>query len=408
MASFLQKSESIEESRRRMTFHAHDTTYSSQTRQTIRIPVLSSQEDLDMESGRLVFDLSASLTTGGTDTIGFQKYAASSWMREIRLKTRSGSQIGESLTFYNGMCRLEKEMKNSTDQEASYQAVLEGADLGALATASSIAAREFAHRPMSHIFSIKNYYPVHYHDGLIIEIDMEDAENVVQYTVGSAPVYTVSNLRYVVDMVKMKPEIEQVRLEQLQQGLRVHYTTKHTIVSTVSTNLTQRFDLGTLNGRLKDIQSFTVLTSSRNGTDEDYWGRFDFNNESSYRFQLASKHLTESEVRVSATQQAEYLNEWLKSQNLYSMPMGLYGKAGLTPAVLVDSKFVVGQKADRSKTDTVLSSIKDPNENKLEYEVKYSSTPATGTLYTVANLDKELMIRPGRQVIDLDFSSFSG
>lgn len=409
MASFLAKSESIEQSRRRMTFHAHDTSYSSATRQTIRIDLRSSTEDLDMETFRLVFDHSASITTGGSDTIGLQKYAASAWIREIRLKTRSGTQIGESLTFYNGMVRLEKEMKGTTDQESSFEAVMEGSDLGALASASSVAAREFAHKPMSHIFDLKNYYPVHYHDGLIIEIDMEDAENVVKYTVGSNPVYSVDNLRVVVDMVQLKPEVEQVRLQQLQEsGLKVHYGVKHVIVSSVNTNLTQRFDLGTLNGRLKDIQSFTVKTTSRDVSDEDYWGRFDFNNESSYRYQLASKYLTESEVRVSTTQQAEYLNEWLKSQNLFARPMGLYGKASLTPAVLVDSKFVIGQKAERSKTDAVLSSIKDPNENKLHFVVKYSSTPATGTMYTVANLDKEMMIMPGRVVLDRDFSSFKG
>lgn len=408
MASFLAKSESIEENRRRMTYHAHDTSYSSSTSQTIRIDVRTSQEDLDMESARLMFDMSASITAGGGgETIGLSKYAASAWMKEIRVKTRSGNQLGENLTTYNGMVRVEKEMKASTDQEASFEAVFEGSDLGALASGTTVSSREFAHKPMSHIFDLKNYYPAHYHDGLVLEIDLEGAENVVQYTTGSAPVYTISNLRFVVDMIKLKPEVEQVRLQQLQEaGLKVNYKVKHVIVSSIGTNTTQRIDLGSQNGRVSDIQAYTVLNTSRDGGNEEYFGRFDYNNESSYRYQLGSKYLTESEVRLSSTQQTEYLNEWIKSQNLFAKQHGLWGKAALTPAVLLDSKFVIGQKVDRSKTESVLSSLRDPNENKLEVVYKYSSAPSAGTLYTVVNLDKEMVLMPGKRVIDRDFSNF--
>ena len=284
------------------------------------------------------------------------------------------------------------------------EAVFEGAPEVALATGASLAAREYSHKPNNHIFGLPAYYPGKYHDGLMLEIDMEAASKVVRHDAnGSAPVYTIANLRVITDMVRLKPAVEQARLAELDAGMVVHYPLYHTIVDTVSTSLTQRYDLGTMNGRVKNIQVFQTKNATVAGVGADVWAAQEYNNESSYRFQLGAKYLSEAEVRVSATQQAEYLHEWTKSQNLFVKPMGLYGKASLTPAVLISTKFVIGQKVDRSKTDSLLSSLKDSNENKLMYEVKYSSAPAAATLYVVAALDKELVLFKGKAFEDRDF-----
>ena len=405
MASLLMKNESIELSRRRMRYNAHDTSYTSTNSQRIRINVETSQEHIDFESSYLVFQIAVS---GGTTDVGLNRYAASSWIREIRFKDRAGNQIGENLQNYSTMVRTHYELKATLDQEKSYLDALEGAKGVTLSgNGTTIAATQYAHRFITHIGAMKNYFPSKYLGGLIIEMDMEQGSDVVLQTVGeSGAVYTITDLAFVASLVKLKPEVESVLIQQLQKGLTVDYTSTHTIIASEGTSTAQRFDLGTQNGRVKNVQTVSVPTKASQAVDSK--NTFSSNKLSNYRFKLGSRYLTESQVEVSSAKQAEYLVEYMISQKLQTEPYGLFGSESLTKAVLFGAstggKFVVGQNADRSKSDAVLSSLKDKDNNRLELNRNYSSAPTASTLFTFVALDKRMVILPGKQFVDNDFS----
>ena len=398
MASMLKKNEGIEQSRRRQRFNAHDTSYTSSNSQRIRIDINSSEEYIDFENSYLVFDLSVS----GTNTdVGLPKYTASSWIKEIRVKDRAGNLLGENIQDYSVLCREHFEMTSTNEQEQSYLDATEGSLGVTKATGTSLAARQYAHRFITHIFSLKNYFPAHLLGGIQIEIDMNNRDDVVLQDSSPSGSYTIENLAYVADLVKLKPEVESMVLQQVQNGgLTIDYVSHHTVKGSVGTQTTQRFDLGTLNGRVKSVKAIQV-TSAAVTTDE--FATFTKNNTSNYRFKLGSKYLTESQVEVTSTRNAEWVMEYLKSNKLTCEPNGVYGKEGLTNSVLSSSKFVIGQNVDRSKTDQILSSLKDKDHNRLELELKFSSAPSAATLYVMCGIDKRVVIFPGKQFRDDDF-----
>ena len=218
---------------------------------------------------------------------------------------------------------------------------------------------------------------------------------------GTTGVYTITNLAYVVDMVKLKPEVETMILQQVQQGgLVVDYTSHHTVKGTIATTTSQRFDLGTINGRVKNCQAVQIASAAANVDQNDSFAR---NNLSNYRFKLGSRYLSESQIECGADKQAEYVFEWMKSQNLNCENTFQLGSENLTPALLNSTKFVIGQQADRSNSNSVLSSLKDKDHNRLELELNYSSAPAASTLYLFVQTDKRMIIFPGKQHQDNDF-----
>ena len=398
MASMLKKNEGIEQSRRRQRFNAHDSSYSSSNSSRIRIDINSSEEYIDFENSYLVFDLAVS---GANTQVGLPRYSASAWIKEIRVKDRAGNIIGENIQDYSVLAREHFEMISTLDQEKSYLDVLEGAQGVTKAAGTSIAARQYAHRINTHIFALKNYFPAHLLGGIQIEIDMNDRDDVVLQNSSPSGSYTIENLAYVADLVKLKPEVESMVLKQVQNGgLVVDYVSHHTIKGSVGTTTTQRFDLGTLNGRVKSIKAIQVEAAA---VTTDEFNDFAFNNVSNYRFKLGSKYLTESQVEVSTARQAEYLMEYLKANKLTCEPNGLYGSESLTKASLIATKFVIGQNVDRSKTNQILSSLKDKDHNRLELELKFSATPTAMTLYVFAEMDKRCVIFPGKQFRDDDF-----
>ena len=402
MASMLKKNEGIEQSRRRQRFNSHDTNYSSTNSQRIRIDINSSEEYIDFENSYLVFDLSV---TGTNTDAGLPKYTASSWIKEIRVKDRAGNLIGENIQDYSVLCREFYEMSASTDQEASYLDATEGAAGIAKATGTSLAARQYAHRFITHVFALKNYFPAHLLGGIQIEIDMNNRDDVVLQDASPTGSYTISNLAYVADLVKLKPEVESMVLQQVQNGgLVIDYVSHHTVkASVINSSTNQRFDLGTLNGRVKSLKAIQV-TAAAVTTDE--LATFASNNTTNYRFKLGSKYLTESQVEVSASRNAEWVMEYLKGSKLTCEPIGLYGKAALnlTDSTANFEKFVIGQNVDRSKTDQILSSLKDKDHNRLELELNYSANPTAATLYVFCSMDKRMVVFPGKQHRDDDFS----
>ena len=396
MSLSLQKGAGIEMRRRRQTFHATNTgSFVSTSSSQVRIEINVDKEVIDFDTGYLMFDMIAVTA----NTASLLPWAASSWIRDFRVYDRAGREIGEQVRQYNGLCRKYKELLGNEGANANYLAALEGANETSAGLGTGATSREYAHKLMTHIFDIKSYFPAHLIGGLILEFDMESEQNVLtDSAAGALTSYTLSNVRYVVDLVLLKPDAEQeLRAQVANGGLEVHYDSAMNHSQAVTVNTNQRFDLGIANGSVKSIQSFMVLDTVRNATDEDYWATFAQNNLSSYRFRLGSEYLTEKDVQITATRLSEYLIEYLKSENLDSGDIKhFYGDSAL---VLADY-FVIGQKVEISKDPNVASGRRDLQSNKIELEMVFSSAPASATLYTNIMLDKVLKIMPNREFIN--------
>ena len=405
MASSLRKLESVEQSRRRQRFNSHSNTYTSSNSQRIRIDINSSEELLDFKNSALVFDMEV---TGGTTDVGLPRYTASSWIKEIRVKDRAGNLLGENIQDYSVLARTAFEMNVNNDAALSVFDVLEGATgVTTAAQGTTIASRQYAHQIITHIFASDNYFPAQMLGGIQLEIDINSSQDVVLQTTGqTGAIYTINNLAFVCDLVKLKPEVEATFNSSVQNGgLVVDYRSHHSVKATVSAGTAgARYDLGTLNGRVANLQAVQIASSADAAVDvNDLMIR---NGTTSYRWKLGSKYLSESLIHCSATQQAEYLFEWIKSQNINCDNMAQFGNSTrLTPAALLASKFVIGQQVDRANTDMVLSSLKDRDHNRLELEVNYGDTAVLATLYVFVQMDKRMRILPGKQHMDDDFSS---
>lgn len=359
MSLTLAKGAGIELRRRRQTFHATNVgDFVSTTSSQIRIEINIDKEVMDFDTGYLMFDMLLTKDGGTTDTIEGQPWSASSWIRDVRIYDRAGREIGEQIRQYNGMARKMYELLGNDGANANYLDVLEGASgiaasgTGANAATTSV---EFAHKLLTHIFDIKSYFPAQKLGGLILELDMEDVGNValMNGTTDAPASYTISNVRYVVDLVLLKSDAESSLNSQISSGgLEIHYESPMNSSQPITTSTNQRFDLGVANGHVKSIQAFQVLDTARNAVDEDFWASFSQNTLTSYRMRLGSEYLTEKDVKISATRLSEYLVEYLKSENLESHDMAtLYGDSALVLA----NFFTIGQKVEVNHNASVLS-----------------------------------------------------
>ena len=174
--SLLEKSSSIEISRRTQPFYAKKQSYA--LGQQVQIEVDLQREFIDFESSRLVFDVNftAGTPTGVANSTQFNRWAASAFIKNLRVKTLSGQMIGHEIREYRAWCRMYKELKGNSDLNQSYYQILEGAtpvgDEAAGLDDADVYKFQFAHKFMSHLFTIKEYYPAHFHQGLMIEFDL--------------------------------------------------------------------------------------------------------------------------------------------------------------------------------------------------------------------------------------------
>ena len=329
---------------------------------------------------------------------------------------RAGREIGEQVRQYNGMARKHYEMLGNSNAQSTnnYFDILEGAIGITTAASATISAREYAHKFLTHIFDLKSYFPAQLMGGLIIEIDMEDTANVLSLTAGESTdtitSYTVSNVRYVCDLVLLKSDAEaSLRSQVSNGGLEIHYDSPMNHSQAYLTSTSQRFDLGVANGHIKSIQAFIVPDvylegSTRVAADSEFWQEFLRNGTTSYRFRLGSEYLTEKDVKIASGRLSEYLIEYLKSENLDSQDIiHFYGDSGLVLTSGTDAigdRFVIGQKVEVSKDPNVASGRRDFQSNKIELEI-VSSGALAGTLYTNIMLDKVLVIMPNREFKNL-------
>jgi hypothetical protein len=398
----LQKGRGIELYRRRQTFFATNPgSYVSTSSSQIRIEINIERECIDFENSYLMFDIAADQSGANTETLSTQPWEASSWIRDLRVYDRAGREIGEQVRNYNVMARKNFEMlgNDGCNGANNYLGRLEGAAGRTSANDGDLAAIERAHKFSTHIFGIKSYFPAHLMGGLIIELDMESASNCLflSGTSNSIDSYTISNVRYVADLVLLKADAEAKLRAQVSKGLSIHYESPMNHSQAITTNTSQRFDLGIANGAVKKIEAWQVLDSARNAADEEYLPAFAQNNLSNYRFRLGSDDLTERAVQVSSTRLSEYTVEYLKANGLCTEDVVLFlGDSGLD----LTTYFVLGQKVEVSKDDGVRSGRRDYQSNKIELDFSFSSAPSAATLYTEIMVEKTVKILSGKEFVN--------
>ena len=407
--SALEKLQGVEKKRVLRHFNSELTSYSSANSTEVIIDISTPKELLDFNNGYLIFDIVSSATAPG-GTLVYNNFAASSWIREMRIEDRSGAQIGKSVNYYNALCRLEYDMKSNDEANSSYLDRLEGAKAftdNVLNPASS--SRQFAHRFISHIFTSPDYFPNNFVSGLRIILTLESAANVIRSTVDEtlvSPVYTLSNMSYACDVV----ELTEVGMKHLQAsmfdggqtGLDIAYM-RHANRRTTQFTDTQQFKVGVIDGAIKSMEWYSIRDVERNSAIEDYFGILLRNNLSSYRVFLNNKPLTDKRINISPTRETEFVVEYVKSQKM-NLDMAGHGSSQLD----LSGKFVFGQRFDRATNDDVISSIRDSDNNEIEIEAEFSQSGSSATTYFFVLTDQQLRILPNREHMDVAVKPQSG
>lgn len=420
--SLLQKSQSVELSRRTQPFFAKKQLY--KLGQQIQIEIDTQREFIDFENSRLHFQLG--LTSGNTATsVTGNPWVASALIKNIRIKTLSGQMIGHEIREYRGRYRFEKKMgiNSNRDSRSSYGAILEGANeqpvnaaLQPNGPAITTTAKHYTHKIDDHILGLRDYYPAHFHQGLMIEIDLADnAFEIANNWQTALPVFDVTDVYFICDLVQLKPEIENemVRLME-EQKLFIDYSEHlQQLNSVAASGAYGAYDVVGIDGRVKSAYVFQVVArDSDTGTtnDTDYWGDDDAassamnrNGITSYRFRLGSRYLNYSSISVSATNQAEALFELLKSFDTQADDRALQmGDSQMSLSTREQGFFGIGIKVDKAMKDVdeVISSQVDKDRNNLRVEL-VGTAPADGAgegaadIYTFVKLDKRLQLLPG-------------
>lgn len=371
---------SIEQSHRFVEYRAEQSSYSSSSGGFAQINVdipLSSGEYVDFEDCRLIFDLTIDGTTGAS-----YPYTASAWMERFYVRTRNQTDLASQTNFYNRWVRSQKELLSSTDNKTSWEAVMEGAQ--PLSEVASSSAYERAHKPMSNVFTFEGYYPGWAHQGFQINIDLASAS-----AMGStATSYTVANLRFECRLVKLKPEVHNAVLEQLQspEGIIFDFESTEATQKTVDSSTSVVYQLGRVSNKLKRVEALEYTTGDI--------GNFQRNNITDYRYRLGSEFSTPSPIQVSATKVAKHILHYLRAHKIGPAEMNLYGDASNTETLLASTKFVMSHQYDRDKSDDVVSSA-DSKGMDLELHLTRSASATAGNLYLFKLEDRRLQILPG-------------
>ena len=411
--SLLAKSQSVELSRRTQPFYARKASYS--LGEQVQIEVDVQREFLDFENSRLFFDLHFTANTTAADTRPIP-WVASACVMNLRVKTMAGQMIGHEIREYRAWYRMMKELTSNSDLNTSYLDRLEGAAPIDLPNTAYI--NQYGHRLDSHIFSIKEYYPAHFHQGIMIEFDLpSSAKDLFTATETLPTAITLQEVRYVADLVQLKPEIENemVRLME-EQRLFADYmeilTQEDPI--TASTGL-KAYDIVGVDGRVKSIFQWSIRDSNRalNGLGAsqvgDYFGLKGRNGLSTYRFKLGSRYLNYESIKTGgsgtndANRSAEQTYELVKALDMHSEERMATrsGDSANTSAQQDTHQFVVAVKVDKSQSDNddTISSMIDKDRNNVRIELNYAVAPA-GTLksYSHTVLDKRIQLLPGSVV----------
>jgi len=403
--SLLEKSSSIELSRRSQPFHAKKQSYN--LGQQVQIEVDLQREFIDFQNSRVVFDAVIDNTAVNTS---LNNWFASQTIKNLRVKTLAGQMIGHEIREYRAWYQMMKELTSNSDKNESYDNVMEGAEVLALTDSTAITI-QYAHKFMAHIFSIKEYYPAHFHQGIMIEYDLPstaDVELVFEDAASiTVPGITIQNIKYVADLVQLKPEIENEMVKMMEeQRLFADYKEILTQENTLTaTSGQQAYDVVGIDGRVKSIFSYTVLDADRASgtTNAQFFSDWDRANLGSYRYKLGANYLNYESINVaessSESQRAEQIFELTKAldihdNNAYATKAG---DSALTRSALNTARFATAVKVDKAQknSDSTISSMIDKDRNNVRVELNYDSAPTAGTIYTHVILDKRIQILPG-------------
>lgn len=401
--SLLQKSASVELSRRTQPFYAKTNSYN--LGRQVQVEIDTQREYLDMESMRFVFELHND-GANSIDGKSTHPWTASACIKNLRIKTLGGQMVGHEIREYRATYRFFKKMGMSNLDARTSRMDLEEGALGADALGGVGAAgfRQFSHKPMNHILGISEYYPAHFHQGLMVEVDLSDnAYEIYQYTVASnaqaTASTTIQEFKILVDLIQLKPEIENemVRLME-EQKLFVDYI-EWLVQENALTTSQEAYDVVGIDGRVKAAFQFGVVARGRDGTD-DFWGDDDAaasamgrNGLVSYRFRLGSRYLNYAPIVIATDRQAETEYELSKALDVHCDNQR--GDVARTYVLSDTAFFGVGVKVDKAQCDTdeVISSQVDKDRNNLRVELSSKTAAADG--YTIIVLDKRLQLLPG-------------
>tara|TARA_R110000803_G_scaffold205151_6_gene271644 strand:- start:796 stop:1965 length:1170 start_codon:yes stop_codon:yes gene_type:complete len=381
---------SIEQAHRFVEFRAEQSTYDSVNGGVAEVNIdvpLASGEYMDMEDARLIFDLE--LTTSGSTPI--YDYSASGWMQNVSVRSHNQTEIGNQTINYNRWVKTQKQLKNSTDGKKSFEDVLEGATNADLA---GVLELERAHKLITNVFTYNGYYPVWAHKGFQLRIDLSASTKMGALCTQ----YKVKNLRLECRLVKLKPEVHNAVLQQLEspEGIVFDFESVEGSSKTLETSTNVVYQFGRVANRLKRVE----VVESIGVNDNDCV----LNNISSYRYRLGSNFSTATAIDVSATKAARHTLHYLRAQKINPDEMQLYGNADATDGyngiVGTGNKFVMANQFDQSKLEEVISSA-DSKGMDLELHLTRSSTGTAGTVFLFKVEDRRLQILPGSQVQQL-------
>ena len=403
--SLLQKSRSVELSRRTQPFYAKKQSYN--LGQQVQVEVDTQREFLDMESLRIQFKV-VTTAGGGAGNSTTNKCFASTCIRNLRVKTLAGQMIGHEIREYRGFAQWK--LRHLKKQETSRTTLVDKMEMITPYAFSAGSNKTFkcSHKPLAHIFGLKEYYPAHFHQGLMIEFDLPQVARELFY--GSADssdnipsAVTFEDVRILVDLVELKPELENemVRLME-EQKLFVDYIEWLSQENTIESG-SPAYDVVGIDGRVKSAFVFwgSQLTTGTPDYTEKYWELDnDRNGITNYRFRLGSRYLNYANIQVGdEDDDAERVYELSKALDLHHNLMD--GKEASYGDITADltNDYGIGVKVDKamSEVDEVISSQVDKDRNNMRVELTgVSASRSRGYTYVV--LDKRLQLLPGSVV----------
>ena len=393
--------------RRPHKFKAQNSTYSLSEQVVVEMRIAT--ESIDFENTRAMFKV----TFGASTDARMVRQFASQLIKTLRVKTLSGTTIGNDSSEYRAAQQMYREFLSTNEKDVSWLSVMEGADGPNLADAGSTI--QFAHKIDDHLFALKEYYPAHLHTGFQVEFDLADAINEVTAELANTgdalpASISVTDFYIVADLVRLKPKTALQILElQKQELLFVDYIQNKVVKNQMNNNTNNDYDITGIDGRVRAAFSFMIAAGDRDDDWEPYFGLMRRHNLQSYRFQLGDRYINYAQIPLGTNQKAEQIFELSKALDNHTMDR-MVGNSTLTPTVLggegainsttaaADSdrrRFVVGVKLtrDQQDVDLTLSSMKDINRNMLRVELEHSAVPGgTGTIYTVIPVDKRIRI----------------
>lgn len=395
--SLLEKSSSIEISEQTASFPAKRNTYN--LGQKVQIEAQVDREFMDFDNHMLKFKVNF---VGSSVSANTNSWFASQCIRNLRVKTLGGQQIGNEIREYRAYTQMVKELTSNSDFNDSYGSVMEGAN--ATAIASDDETLQYGHKFITHIFAVAEYYPAHFHQGLLIEFDLPQTIHELCYGTVLPTSITFTDFELLCDLKQLKPEIENELVSLMsEQKLFIDYpeiVSQENDMKAQSGN--QSYDIVGIDGRVQAVHTYTITDTSRDDNTEEYFGTWGRNNLSGYRFKLGSNYLNYESIEVATNTRAEQTYELLKSLDLYTKDRmeTRCGDSALTPALLNTNRFAVGRKVAKAQKDidmTISSSI-DKDRNNMRVELDFSSSPGVGTIYTHIKVDKRLQLLPGSVV----------